>query len=96
MSERSRLDSSALVKLVLAEAESPALKRHLGRRPDRASCSLVQVEVVRAVRQQGSEAVAEARRLLAPIEMIDVDEPLLRAAADIEEPTLRSLDAMPA
>lgn len=94
MSETSYLDSSALVKLVRAEAESTALERHLGPRPRRVSCALVQVEVVRAVRRRGADAVAQARRLLAPIDMIDVDEPLLRAAADIEEPSLRSLDAI--
>lgn len=94
MSDRSYVDSSALVKLVRAEAESPALTDYLRPRPHRASCALVQVELVRAVRRQGIEAVAEARRLLAPIEMIDVDDPLLRAAADLEEPSLRSLDAI--
>lgn len=94
MSERSYLDSSALVKLVRTEAESPALKDYVGSRPRRASCALVQVEVVRAVRRRGADAVAQARRLLAPIEMIAVDEPLLRAAADIEDPALRSLDAI--
>ncbi len=57
-------------------------------------CALVRVEVVRAVRRYGADAVADARRLLAPIEMINVDEPLLRAAADIEEPSLGSLDAI--
>ncbi len=90
----SYLDSSAFVKLVVVEAESAALRLHLSRRPFRASCALAQVEVVRAVRREGAELVARARRLLAPIEMIDVDEPLLRAAADIEKPSLRSLDAI--
>ncbi len=90
----SYLDSSALVKLVLLEAESAALEDHLGPRPGSSSCGLVQVEVVRAVRHQGADAVAEARRLLARIETIGVDEPLLRAAADIDQPSLRSLDAL--
>lgn len=88
------LDASALVKLVLTEAESAVLDKHLGPRLNPISCAVVEVEVVRAVRRQSSAAVARARRLLAPIEMIDVDEPLLRAAADIEDPSLRSLDAV--
>ncbi len=91
---RSYLDSSALVKLVLAEAESAVLDVHLGPRPALICCALVRVEVVRAVRRYGADAVADARRLLAPIEMINVDEPLLWAAADIEEPSLGSLDAI--
>ncbi len=90
----SYLDASALVKLVLVEAESAVLDKHLGPRLNSISCALVQVEVVRAVRRQSSSAIARAGRLLAPIEMIDVDEPLLRAAAAIEEPSLRSLDAI--
>jgi predicted nucleic acid-binding protein len=90
----SYLDSSGLVKLVLPEAESAALEEYLGPRPSSISCGLVQVEVVRAVRRQGADAVAEARRLLARIERIDVDEPLLRAAADLDQPSLRSLDAI--
>jgi hypothetical protein len=32
------LDSSALVKLVIAEPESPAPRRYLGHDPERASC----------------------------------------------------------
>jgi predicted nucleic acid-binding protein len=32
------LDSSAIVKLVVAEAESPALRRYLAHEPERASC----------------------------------------------------------
>lgn len=90
---RHYLDSSALVKLVLAEAESPALEHHLGARSHSVSCALVYVEVVRAVRRQGSDAIAGARRLLATIDLIELDEPLLHTASDIEA-DLRSLDAI--
>ncbi len=93
-SARSYLDSSALVKLVLAETESPALATHLAARPRRVSCGLASVEVVRAVRQEGDGAIGRARRLVARIEILDLDEPLMRAAADLEEPALRSLDAI--
>lgn len=91
---RSYLDSSALVKLVLLEIESTALRAHLEERPHQTSCALVRVEVVRAVRQQGPDAIARARRLLATMEILAVDDPLLDAAADVEHPALRSLDAI--
>jgi len=91
---RSYLDSSALVKMVLAEIESPALAAHLAARPRRVSCGLANVEVVRAVRGDGAAAVARARQLVARIEVLELDEPLLRAAADIEDTAMRSLDAI--
>ena len=39
------LDSSALVKLVVVERESTALRRFLKKEPLRASCALARVEV---------------------------------------------------
>lgn len=51
------------------------------------------MEVVRAVRRQGSDAIAGARRLLATIDLIELDEPLLHTASDIEA-DFRSLDAI--
>ena len=47
------LDSSALVKLVVAERESRALRRFLRREADRVSCGLARNEVLRAVRPCG-------------------------------------------
>src|SRR5262249_40095112 len=55
------LDSSALVKLVVAERESTALRRSLRTEPRRASCALARVEVVRAVRPHGGAAITRAR-----------------------------------
>jgi hypothetical protein len=72
----------ALVKLVVAEPESAAVRRTLREEPDRASCALAKVEVVRAVRPHGAAAVATARRLLRRIDLIQLDDELLDAAAD--------------
>jgi predicted nucleic acid-binding protein len=44
------LDSSAIVKLVVRERESTALRRFLRSYRDRISCSLAGTEVPRAVR----------------------------------------------
>jgi uncharacterized protein with PIN domain len=78
------LDSSALVKLVIHEAESPALHRYLRGEPDRASCALARVEVLRAVRGHGSPALTRARRLLQRLHLVQIDEELLDAAAALD------------
>jgi predicted nucleic acid-binding protein len=88
------LDSSALVKLVIAEPESPALRRFLGGEPDRASCSLARVEVLRAVRGHGPAALTRTRRLLQRLNLVTIDADLLEAAAALDPRVLRSLDAI--
>ena len=88
------LDSSALVKLVVAEPESAALRRFLGTEPDRASCSLARVEVLRAVRAHGAPALTRARRLLQRLNLVTIDDDLLDAAAALDPRVLRSLDAI--
>jgi uncharacterized protein len=88
------LDSSALVKLVIAEPESGALRRFLTGEPDRASCGLARVEVLRAVRGQGTPALARARRLLQRLNLVTLDDDLLEAAAALDPRVLRSLDAV--
>ena len=88
------LDASALVKLVVAEPESGALRRYLQGEPLRVSCALVRVEVPRAVRGQGGAALRRARRLLQRLDLIQLDDDLLEAAALIDPTVLRSLDAI--
>ncbi|MFI5403321.1 MAG: type II toxin-antitoxin system VapC family toxin [Planctomycetota bacterium] len=88
------LDSSALVKLVVAEAESSALRRHLRACPVRASCGLARVEVVRAVRHHGREAIQRARLVLSRTRLLRIDDDLLDAAAALSADVLRSLDAI--
>jgi predicted nucleic acid-binding protein len=88
------LDSSALVKLVVRESESAALRRELRSEPERASCALARVEVVRAVRPHGAAAVARARRLLRRLDLVQLDEELLDAVAVLDDDVLWSLDAI--
>jgi len=83
------LDSSALVKLVVSEPESSALRRYLGGEPERASCALARVEVVRAVRGHGAAALTRARRLLQRLNIVQIDE-----AAALDPRVSRSLDAI--
>ena len=88
------LDSSALVKLVVAEAESDALIEYLSDRPTRTSCALARVEVVRAVRHHGEGASRRARQLLERVSLLRLDDVLLQAAAELDGATLRSIDAI--
>ena len=88
------LDSSALVKLVVAETESSALAGHLRGRPDRVSCALARVEVVRAVSAHGRQAINRARQLLERIALVRLDDVLLDEAAALNHANLRSLDAI--
>ena len=82
------------MKLVIAEPESPALRRYLRGEPERASCALVRVEVVRSVRAHGPVALTRARRLLQRISLVRIDDALLDAAATLDPGIVRSLDAI--
>jgi predicted nucleic acid-binding protein len=88
------LDSSALVKLILAEPESNALRRYLRGRRERVSCDLAKVEVIRAVRAHGVPAVTRARQLLRRVDLLHLDDELLEDAATLDLGVLRSLDAV--
>lgn len=89
------VDTSAFVKLVVAEPESAALRRLIVRWPRHASSTLLRAETIRALRRSGnSRQVPAARRLLRGVSMVRIDEPLLDRAADLEPGELRTLDAI--
>ena len=88
------LDSLALVKLVVGERESSALRRFLRTHPERVSCTLARTEVLRAVRHLGPAAVNRARRILRRVDLIHLDDSLLDAAGVLDPRVLRSLDAI--
>ncbi len=90
------LDSSALVKLVVAEPETPALLEFLARWPHRVSSALARVEVARAVNRAGARPAARRRatRVLARVALVRIDDPVIAAAARVTPPELRTLDAI--
>jgi predicted nucleic acid-binding protein len=89
------LDTSAAVKLLMTERESPALRRWLRRRPERASAGLLRVELIRVIRRAGlPRLIPEARKLLAGVHLIRLDDALLDRAADLDPTELRSLDSI--
>ena len=87
-------DSSALVKMVIAEPESKALTRWLVGKTRFAACDLVRVEVVRAVHASDPAAVPRAWQVIGELALIRLDGDLYERAAVLDPPSLRSLDAV--
>lgn len=89
------LDTSAVVKLIEEESETAVLRRQLGKWRRHASSTLLRVELIRVIRRaQSSRLLADARRQLASISLIAVDDDLLDRAAELDPPTVRALDAI--
>lgn len=87
------LDSSAIVKLVAAEPETPDLVQAVRVDPEVVSSALAWTEVVRAIRRAGAR-VSRAEEILEGIALIPIDEGILRGAAELSPRALRALDAI--
>jgi predicted nucleic acid-binding protein len=88
------LDSSAIVKLAVAEPESSALRRYLRRRRTLVSSALARAEVARALLPLGDEAVRRGDDVLARLELLRVSDRILAAAGRLLPAELRTLDAI--
>jgi len=89
------LDTSAFLKLIVAERESATLRRFLLRWPQLTSAILLRTEAVRALRRAGYDSqVGAARRLFGSMRLIRLDEPMLDRAAELDPREMRSLDAV--
>lgn len=88
------LDTSALVKLVVREAETDRLRSWLGEHESdiRFSSRLSQLELLRVSARHAPEVQEQARRVLMSIALVDVTREILERAVDL--PGLRSLDAI--
>lgn len=94
-------DASALVKLVRDEPESAALRSFLAG-ADIVTSELVLTEVPRAIRRAAADdpglvaqpLLGRAGELLESVALIPLDRALLLAAGALEEPWLRTLDAI--
>lgn len=94
MTRSAYLDSSAVVKLVIAEPESAALRQYLrGRRP-LVSSALARTEVLRALLSFGEVALSRGRRVLRTIELMRVNDRVFEAAGTLLPAEVRSLDAI--
>jgi predicted nucleic acid-binding protein len=90
------MDTSALVKLVVAEHESLSLQSFLRERGEDSlfSAALARTELIRAVAPNGAQAIADARNLLSSLDTVVLTRQLLDDAGTLQPVRLRSLDAI--
>jgi predicted nucleic acid-binding protein len=89
------LDSSALVKLVVEESESPALDMWLRDAGGfRVSSDLARVELLRAIGRYAPERFADTDLVVKGIVFVNVDRSVLDAASLLKPALLRTLDAI--
>ncbi|HVA62708.1 MAG TPA: type II toxin-antitoxin system VapC family toxin [Terriglobales bacterium] len=89
------LDTSAVNKLILAELESDALVAFLADWPERIASALVVVETGRAIMRATTTGRQErARIVLAGLNLLPMDAPMLERAATTLPANLRSLNAI--
>ncbi len=87
------LDTSALVKLVVQEAETAALRAWLQPSLDLVSCDLSRTELVRAVRRVAPDRLQDIRAVLDGLILLEVPTSTFESAGRLGPDGLRSLDA---
>ncbi len=87
-------DSSALVKLIVDEPESAALRQSLGAYSHVLASELAEVEVPRAVRRSDPGKVLLAQRLIRNLETVTLDQSVIKRATSLDPVELRSMDAV--
>ena len=88
------LDSSAIVKLAVAEPESVALRQYLRRRRPLVTSVLARTEVARALLPLGPTAVRQGLEVISRLDLIRVSDRILADAGTMMPTELRSLDAI--
>jgi uncharacterized protein len=88
------VDSSALVKLIVSEAETSALRRALRGYERAVTSALTSAEVLRAARRVDEHLVPRVRAVLRRVNVLEISAEVLEAAARIEPKDLRTLDAI--
>lgn len=89
------LDTSVLVKLVVAESETAALRAWLAEADrDLVASDLVRTELMRAARRVVPDRALLARDVLDAVTLIEVTTAVFTEAGRLGPPALRSLDAI--
>jgi hypothetical protein len=89
------LDTSAAVKLVIAERGSTALRRWLASRDEQmVSSDLLRTELLRATRRVAAEQMVQVRAVLDALILVTLSTAVCERAAMLEPDLLRSLDAL--
>ena len=89
------VDTSALVKLVVAETETVALRSWL-QETDRelVASDLARTELIRAVRRSVPDRLLQARAVLDSVTLVEVRTSMFEGAGRLDPVGLRSLDAI--
>lgn len=89
------VDTSALVKLVVAEAETPQLFEWIAETaPMLVASDLARTELLRAVRKSAPEHMTRARAVLDSMTLLTITTQTCEMAAQLDPAILRSLDAL--
>jgi predicted nucleic acid-binding protein len=89
------IDTSALVKLVVAEPESTALQNWLGQQTQPlVSSDLARAELLRATRRAAPDRLVRAREVLDILVLTEVRTEIFEQAGRLEPPARRTLDAL--
>ena len=88
------VDSSALVKLIVREPETDALRDYLSVAGPLATSILSSVEVPRAVARVVPDGGATVSAVLGAMTIITLDSPIAARAANLGPAGLRTLDAI--
>jgi predicted nucleic acid-binding protein len=86
------LDSSAFVKLVLPEPETPALLSALEGVERLVASEILEIEVLRATRRGGGDTAAHDQ--LAAVRLLPLSSEIRKRASELDPPSVRSLDAI--
>ena len=89
------LDTSALVKLLVADSETDALRRWISTTASIwVSSDLARTELLRTARRAAPDLVRRAREVLDALAVLEVTTRLFEDAGRLDPPTLRTLDAI--
>lgn len=88
------LDTSAIVKLIVDEAESAALVASLDPDARHVTSRIATVEVMRAAARHGGVDVGRVLAVLDALDMIELDEDVAVRAGSVAPTDLRALDAI--
>jgi predicted nucleic acid-binding protein len=88
------MDASAIVKLIVQEAESPALRADVAARPALITSRLGTVEAERAVRRAPRPPLVQMRAVIDTVDVIELSPSLMTHAASLAPAELRTLDAI--
>src|SRR6478609_683762 len=94
MADATYLDSSAILKLVIADRETTPLRALLARRDTLVSSALSRTEIARALRDEDAIAAVQAKAVFQRIALIRLTDRILDSAGELSPADLPPLVAL--